>query len=167
MAERLLKAEPLTREAFAPYGDVIETEGARHFSINAGAIERFHDLAKVDLGPEEGARALVSIARCNRPTALPFRFRLIERHPRGSQAFIPLDATPLLVVVAPAGEAPDPDRVRAFVSNGRQGINYHRAVWHIPLIALERGQQFLIVDRGGPGTNCDEFHFEDEFVLTL
>ncbi len=167
MAGRVLKAAPLTREAFAPFGDVIETEGARHFSINAGTIERFHDLARVDLGPDEEARTLISIARCNQPTALPFRFRLMERHPLGSQAFIPLDATPMLVVVAPAEETPDPEQIRAFVANGRQGINYHRAVWHMPLIALEKDQYFLIVDRGGPGNNCDEFYFQNGFVLSL
>ena len=168
MAKLNLKAEPLTREAFAPYGDVIETEGARHFSINAGMIERFHDLAQVDVGAEQNGRPLISIARCNRATSLPFQIKLVERHPLASQAFIPLSGPPLLVVVAPPGETVEPGQLRAFVSNGRQGINYHRGVWHIPLIALEVGQEFIIVDRGGPGPNCDEFYFkDDEIILTL
>lgn len=167
MATLNLIASPLTREEFAPYGDVIETEGAKHFSINAGAIERFHDLAGVDVGAEEQGRALISIAHCNEPSALPYRVPFVERHPLGSQAFIPTDDTPLVVVVAPAGKTVDPHDLRAFISNGRQGINYHRGVWHIPLISLREGQQMLIVDRGGPGQNCDELYFEDaEIIVT-
>jgi len=167
MATLNLTAEPLTRDAFAPYGDVIETEGAKHFSINAGAIERFHDLAAVDVGAEEQGRTLISIAHCNQSSSLPYRVPFVERHPLGSQAFIPMDDTPMVVVVAPVGETVDPREARAFVSNGRQGINYHRGIWHIPLISLAEGQQMLIVDRGGPGQNCDEFYFEDtEIIVT-
>lgn len=165
MATINLKLQPLTRAAFAPYGDVIETENARHFSINAGTIERFHDLAAVDVGTADDGRTLISIARCNQATDLPFPVKFVERHPRGSQAFIPLSATPLVAVVAPPGERVDPQVLQAFISNGKQGINYHRGVWHIPLIALDQNQQFVIVDRGGPGQNCDEFHFDNEIVL--
>lgn len=163
-----LKAEPLTRERFKAFGDVIESESAKHFSINGGTIERFHDLAKVDLGEEPGGRALVSIAECNVAAELPYRMTFVERHPRGSQAFVPLDDTPLVVVVAPPGETVSAADLRAFVSNGRQGINYHRGVWHLPLISFRQGQRMLIVDRGGPGENCEEYHFPaDEIVVTL
>lgn len=168
MASITLKAEPLTQESFAPYGDVIETHGAKHFAINAGTVERFHDLAQVDLGPEESGRALVSIADCNVPTELPCSVSFVERHPLGSQAFVPFDSTPIVVVVAPRAEEVAVDSLRAFVSNGRQGINYHRGIWHMPLIPLKQGQQMLIVDRGGEGNNCEEYHFQDdEIVLTL
>ncbi|HXH02909.1 MAG TPA: ureidoglycolate lyase [Candidatus Competibacteraceae bacterium] len=166
MATIHLPVQSLTREAFAPFGDVIETAGAHHFGINEGAIECFHDLAKVDVGVKEDGRTLISIARCNRATTLPLQIKLIERHPLGSQAFIPLSDTPLVVVVARPGETVESQRLHAFVSNGRQGINYHRGVWHIPLIALEEGQAFIIVDRGGPGPNCDEFRFDDEIILS-
>ena len=132
-----LEAHPLSREAFAPFGDVIETDGARHFSINAGAIERFHDLATVDVGTEEGGRPLISIAQCNQASELPYEVPFVERHPLGSQAFIPLDDTPLLVVVAPPGEEVKAGEVRAFISNGRQGVNYRPGTWHIPLISVK------------------------------
>jgi ureidoglycolate lyase len=169
MSETLtIKIEPLTREVFAPYGDVIETDGARHFSINAGAIERFHDLARVDVGVEENGRTLISIARSNWSASAPYKVSFVERHPLGSQAFIPMDDTPIVVAVAPAGEKVDPVDVKAFVSNGKQGINYHRGIWHVPLISREKGQQMVIVDRGGPGGNCEEFHFpDDEIFLVL
>jgi len=88
-------------------------------------------------------------------TALPYCFDRIERHPLGSQAFIPLTPFSFVVVVAPAGESVERDDLRAFVTNGQQGINYRRGVWHMPLIALETGQDFLIVDRAGSG-NCEE-----------
>jgi ureidoglycolate lyase len=160
-----LQAQPLSREAFAPYGEVIETEGARHFSINAGAIERYHDLATVDVGAVGGGRPLISVACCNLESELPYEIPFVERHPLGSQAFVPLDDTPLVVVVAPAGESVDVRELRAFVSNGRQGVNYHRGVWHIPLISLKQGQQHLVVDRGGPGQNCDEFRFPEYRIV--
>ena len=159
-----LRPEPLTRAAFAPFGEVIETGGAKHFPINAGTIERHHDLARVE--PGEGGRALISLATCNRTTELPCRVALVERHPLGSQAFIPLNETPLYVVVAPPGETVDPARLRAFVSDGRQGINYRPGVWHMPLITPDPEQRFIIVDRGGPGDNCDEYPLDEEVLLT-
>ena len=160
-----VKLEPLTREAYAPYGDVIDMEDVDHFSINEGAIERFHDLATVDIGADEGGRTLISIALCNRADTLPYKLPHVERHPLGSQAFLPLDDTPVIVVVAPHGESVDPKDIKAFISNGKQGINYSRAVWHMPLIALKEGQQMIIVDRGGPGNNCEEFYFPDHEII--
>ena len=181
MASIELKAQPLTASAFAAFGDVVQSAGAAHFSINAGTIERFHALAGVDLGPglrsdpgpdlgidggaDPRARAIISIATCNRVATLPYRVPLLERHPLGSQAFIPLDDQPLLLVVAPVGDHIDPAALRAFVSDGRQGINYRRGVWHMPLIALKPDQRWLIVDRDGPGDNCEERSFTDDQVV--
>lgn len=165
MATLHLAAQPLTRDAFKPFGDVISTEGARHFSINDGAIERFHDLASVDVGDKAQGRTLISLASCNEPTSLPYDVPLLERHPLGSQAFIPLDDTPLLVVVAPPGDAVEAVDLRAFVSDGAQGVNYRRGVWHMPMISFRAGQRMLIVDREGPGQNCDEFRFERDTIV--
>ena len=88
----------------------------------------------------------MSVTRCRTPTSLPLRVDMVERHPLGSQAFVPLTPCRMVVVVAPPGESVSPEELRAFVSNGRQGINYHRGTWHMPLIAFEAGQEFLIVD---------------------
>ena len=159
----ILKAQPLSRERFAPYGDVIETGGAEHFPINAGTIERYHDLARVDAG--EGGRVLVSIAQCNQISMLPHRLDLIERHSLGSQAFVPLDRAHMVIVVAPPGDLISTDDLEAFVSDGKQGINYRPGVWHMPLIAFEKGQRFLVVDRGGAGENCDEHSFKNMEIL--
>ncbi|MDN5843483.1 MAG: ureidoglycolate lyase [Alcaligenaceae bacterium] len=148
-----LTIEPLTREAFAPFGDVIEADDAvRHFTINEGNTERYHDLAHID--PGEGGRAIVSIFR-GQPRDLPFTVTMMERHPKASQAFVPLSGRPYLVVVAPRDTAPSVDDLRVFLCTGAQGVNYARGVWHHPLLALDSVSDFLIIDRAGPGENCD------------
>lgn len=127
-------------------------DAARHYPINAGTTERYHDLAHVDVAAE-GGRTLINIFRAQ-ARALPFEVRMLERHPLGSQAFVPLSSQPYLVVVAPAGEL-DPDAVRAFSVEDGRGVNFARGVWHHPLLALA-GCDFLVVDRGGAGHNLDE-----------
>ena len=162
---RTLPIEPLTKAAFAPFGDVIETEGSAHFLINNGSTQRFDRLADVQLGTEQD-QAVISIFRA-RTLPMPLTVRMLERHPLGSQAFIPLLGNAFLIVVAPAGAVPHSEDVRAFISDGRQGINYHKGVWHHPVLALHDQDDFLIVDRKGPGNNCDEFFFEACDLLSL
>jgi ureidoglycolate lyase len=149
-----LKIEPLTREAFAPFGDVIEaTDAVKHFPINAGNTERFHDLAHLDADAD--GRVIVSIFR-GQPRALPFTVPMMERHPKGSQAFVPLSGRHYLVVVARAGEPPVAADLRCFLATATQGVNYAKGVWHHPLLALDAVSDFLVIDRSGPGDNCDE-----------
>ena len=158
-----LKAEPLTRERFLPYGDVIETSRDSADPMNAARFERFDELCTVD-SINDGEVA-VSIARCRTPTTLPLRLDMVERHPLGSQAFVPLSPCKMVVVVAPPGEAVDASELRAFVSNGRQGINYRRGTWHMPLISFDKGQEYLIIDRRGDEPNCDEHTLDEEILL--
>jgi len=164
MSIRELRPQPLTRERFLPFGDVIESQATRRAAMNAARFERFDDLCGVDPGAD--GRVRVSIARCRIATKLPYRFDVVERHPLGSQAFVPLAPTRFVVVVAPPGEAVEPEDLRAFVTNGRQGVNYRPGTWHMPLIAFETGQEFLVIDRGGDAPNCDE-HTLDQGVLLL
>jgi ureidoglycolate lyase len=159
----IIEPQALSREAFAGFGDVIESEGATSFAINQGLCRRYHDLAALDL-LEAGGRPLLSLFR-SRPWPLPLRLHLLERHPLSSQAFFPLGAAPFLVVVAPPGEAVAAVDIRAFRTDGRQGVNFHRGVWHHPLIVLGETADFLVVDRGAPadgagGENCDFFDFD-------
>jgi ureidoglycolate lyase len=160
---KTLAIEPLTREAFAPFGDVIELEGAKQIPINLGTTIRYHDLAKVDV-TDEGGRTLVNLFR-GQPRALPFEITMMERHPLGSQAFIPLNDNPYLVVVAPAGEL-DESKIRAFVTSGWQGVNYAKGVWHHPLLALGEVSDFIVVDRGGDGHNLNEQNLRESQWLT-
>ena len=157
-----LRPEPLTRESFAAYGDVIENVPHRSGAMNAARFERVDDLCDVNVGD---GRVAISIARCRTPTSLPLRVDMVERHPLGSQAFVPLRPCRMVVVVAPPGESVEAADLRAFVSNGRQGINYHRGTWHMPLIAFESGQEFLIIDRAGGEPNCEQHDLDDVVML--
>jgi ureidoglycolate lyase len=152
-----LKLEPLVAAPFAPFGDVIEIAAdTPHHPVNQGYAERFHDLARVDTG-RAGGHTLVSIFR-TRARTLPLRLRLVERHVLGSQAFVPLSRQRFLVVVAPAGPPPSAALLRCFVAAPGQGVNLAPGVWHHPLLALDAGGDFLVIDRGGPGAagDCQE-----------
>jgi ureidoglycolate lyase len=157
-----LFAEPLTAAAFAPFGDVVQAAGDSR-SINDGTAQQFADLALVDVA-DRGGRPRVSLYRA-RPRELPLPVRLLERHPLSSQLFMPLGPQPFLVVVAPPGDRIEPFAMRAFRTDGRQGVNYRRGTWHHPLIALDGPGEFLVIDRAGAGRDCEEFSFGDREIL--
>lgn len=153
-ARLLLRAAPLSAAAFADFGQVIERHGRSGYAINDGSSRRFSDLAQLEADP--GGRLALSIFQASARQA-PFALGVLERHPLGSQAFVPLDGQAFLVVVAaapPDARAPEPDKLKAFLSNGRQGINFRRGTWHHPLISLSDGE-FLVADRLGEGDNCE------------
>lgn len=155
-----LKVELLGRAAFAPFGEVIEDEAAqRVFAINQGTTQRYHDLAQIDTS-SDGGRPIISLCRAQ-PRALPFVVNMLECHPLGSQAFIPMTDHPYLVVVALNPES----RPRAFLARHGQGVNYRRGAWHHPLIALDAVSDFLVIDRGGGGNNCDEVLLPAEYEI--
>jgi ureidoglycolate lyase len=152
---RELRTEPLTARAFAPFGEVLEATGDFHL-INDGLCRRHHDRAQLDFGP--GGRAGISVFNAE-PRALPYDFDLIERHPEGSQAFLPLSQNPFLVIVAP-----DPAAVpRAFLTNGAQGVNLHRGTWHGVLTPLAAPGIFAVVDRIGPTPNLQEHRYAESW----
>ena len=153
----ILKPEPLTQTAFAPFGRVIEADPAKAVEINAGFTTRFHKLART----ETDADTILSIFR-GRPR--PLEIGMVERHPKGSQAFVPLGGRDWLAVVA---ETPDPTSCRAFYCRGDQGLIYAANVWHHPLLVLGEAQDFLVVDRDGPGPNLQEVFFEAPLTLVL
>ncbi len=158
-----LALQPLSTHAFAPFGDVLACEGARHYPINEGTTQRYHDLAHIDAGPQ--GRAIVSIFR-GQPRSFPLPITMLERHPLGSQAFMPLQRRPYLVVVAePGRQSSVPGRLHAFVAQGEQGVNYAPGVWHHPLIAVDQVSDFLVIDRAGPGNNCDEVRLAQGYLL--
>lgn len=160
---RVLKVEPLTREAFAPFGEIIDPVGAESFAINGGRTERFHALATVELlGDGDAAEAILSIFR-GQPLA-PLVIDLMERHPLGSQAFVPMNGRPFFAVVAPPGDF-DPAAIRAFLVRGDQGVSYFAGTWHAPLLPLLANSDYLVVDRSGEGHNCDEVTLQPALTL--
>jgi ureidoglycolate lyase len=163
VADIILKPAALTAEAFAPFGDVIEIRGRQPRWINEGTCERFDDVAQPDV-LAAGGRPAISIFRAA-ARQLPFHVKVLERHPLSSQAFVPLDGRPFLVVVAVPGDAALSGRIRAYRSSGTQGVNYRRNTWHHALLALERTSHFLVIDRDGAGENCDETPVDDAVVV--
>lgn len=153
-----MKIVPLTKAGFAPFGEVLEMDGAQHFPINQGFAERFNDLAKVDA---EAVNISIVVAK---PRPRPIAITLMERHPLGSQIFYPLQDRPWLVVVC--GDPKVRASFCAFSATGRQGINYARNTWHHPLLVLEAESRFLVVDRKSAGANLEEVAI-DEIRLDL
>ena len=158
---RRIHIEPLTPDAFAPFGEVIEADHARSHLINAGRCRRYHALATAETDAE-GA-VILSLYRAT-AWPRPIRIAMLERHPLGTQAFVPIERQPGLGVVA---ERPKPRACRAFLARGDQGLQYARGVWHHPLLALVPVQDFLVVDRAGPGDNLEERHFPAGSELTI
>jgi len=149
---RVLRTRPLSRNAFEPFGEVLDASGPYDDLANGDAAQIFRDRATLDVA-ELGGRARVNIVR-TAPTRLPLMLELMERHPLSSQAFAPLSNAGWLIIAAPPGPL-DPAAIVAFHAAGDQGINYRRGVWHHPLIALDRISDFLVIDRAGEGTNLD------------
>ena len=150
-----IHTEPLTPDAFAPYGDVLEASGGFRL-INDGLCQRHHDRARLDFGAyiTPPGRAGISVFKAE-PRALPYEFDLIERHPEGSQAFIPMSDQPFLVIVADGpGTTP-----RAFLTNGAQGVNLHRGTWHGVLTPLSPPGLFAVIDRIGESGNLEEYRY--------
>jgi ureidoglycolate lyase len=159
---RQLTPEPLTKSAFAPFGDVVETDGAAPIEINQGFARRCNALANIDVVAGDAA---INISLFDaKPRPQPIAIRLMERHPLGSQLFMPLQDKPWLVVVCT--DPRDPASYRAFAAGGRQGVNYARDVWHHPLLVLGAGERFLVVDRIGED-NLEEVWLDQPLSLMM
>jgi ureidoglycolate lyase len=159
----IITPKPLTSDAFSAFGDVIEaSDKAKSFEINDGFTQRFHDLAHVDVS-DDGGHPLINIFRST-PLPQPIAIKMMERHPYGSQAFIPLGQNPYLVVVAPKGDF-DVNKLEVFIAESKQGVNYHKGTWHHYCLALHDESDFLVVDRGGKGDNCDVVELDGALVI--
>ncbi|WIV50488.1 ureidoglycolate lyase [Marivivens sp. LCG002] len=157
-----IKAVPLTADAFAPFGDVLEVTGAPTKIINQGLCGRYHDLAKLDFSD---GRAGISLFDAE-PRDIPLALDMMERHPEGSQAFLPMTEHPFLVIVAEdaGGRPAEP---KAFLALSGQGVNYHRNTWHGVLTPLHAPGRFAVVDRIGEGANLEEFWFDTPYSITV
>lgn len=157
---RVLHPKPLTAQAFAPFGDVIDMAGEA-LTINYGATQKCADLAAIH--PGDGGRTAVHLYRTT-PPDYPFALRVMENHPLGSQMFMPLSGRPYLVVVALKGRF-DPLDLQAFIAGPRQGVNYAPGTWHHYSLALGGVSEFLVIDREGPGENLEEIALDGSIVL--
>lgn len=158
-----INIQPLTAEDFAPYGEVIACKDNDFFHINAGLTERYHALAEV----ETDAKVGLSIFKNIQAITLPLEISMLERHPLGSQAFIPMQGQQFLIVVAPNldQETPNLNQVQAFLTDGSQGVNYRAGTWHHPLLTFEAPSDFVVIDRIGTTPNCDVYTFSESIVI--
>ncbi len=158
-----IKAQPLSAEAFAPFGDVLDCAGEPDRMINQGLCGRYHDRARLDFGP--GGRAGISLFQAQlRKT--PYSLDMVERHPDGSQAFLPMSADPFLVIVAPDTDG-RPGMPLAFLTAPGQGVNYLRNTWHGVLTPLAGSGIFAVVDRIGDTPNLEEFWLNPPHVVEI
>lgn len=158
----ICNAEPLTKVQFEPFGDVIETASTPDKLINEGKCARFHDLATLDF---TDARGGISLFKAH-TYAIPHILQLMERHPLGSQTFLPMTDDPFLVIVA-ADHDNAPGRPKVFITNGEQGVNYYRNTWHGVLTPIGGSGLFAVVDRIGEGDNLQEYRFEKPYRILL
>ena len=165
MKPESLELQPLTAGAFEPFGEVIQRKGVAAEVINQGRTRKYANLTRVDTSQDGGETAM----HLYRSTAisLPFLIERMERHPLGSQAFMPLQRRPFPVIVAPPGDHPRAEEIRGFISDGKQGINYRKGVWHHYQISLGGSADYLVLDRAGPGGNFEEWVLERPLLIDL
>ena len=160
--EIIIKPVEITRENFAPYGELISSDNIKSIDINAGYAKRFDNLANINTSRNEG-KTIVSIFSAIKRT-FPMKIDMMEKHPLGSQAFIPMKETTFIAFVAPLGEKPEINKIESFIISPGKGINYKPGIWHFPLISTE-DMNFLVVDRKGAGNNLIIYNFEKEKVI--
>lgn len=157
-----IEAQPLTASLFAPFGDVLSFSGPPDKMINQDMCGRFHDRANL---VHDDGRAGISLFEAT-PRDLPYRLEMMERHPLGSQAFLPMTEAPFLVVVAPDDKG-KPGQPLAFLTEPNMGVNYHANIWHGVLTPLSAPGRFAVIDRIGPGVNLEEYWFDEAYVITI
>ena len=158
----LINPKPITKKNFSKYGDMITTKDIKPLEINDGYAKRFDNLINVDTSKKKG-RAIVSIFKAKK-RKFPMKIDMMEKHPLGSQAFIPMDDTKFLIFVAPRGNKPDTNKIQSFVVPKQTGVNYNAGIWHFPLISM-KNMNFLIVDRKGKGNNLVIYKFKKDKII--
>ena len=160
--EKIIKPTKINRSNFATFGDLISTKDINPIDINAGYAKRFDNLANLNTS-KDGGKAIVSIFSALKRT-FPMKIDMMEKHPLGSQAFIPMKETTFVCFVAPSGESPQIDKIQSILVPPKTGINYKPGIWHFPLISTE-DTNFLVIDRKGKGENLIIHKFEKEKII--
>ena len=158
----VIKPKKITKANFEKFGDVISTQCVEPTNINNGYAKRFNNLANINISKNSG-KAIISIFSALK-RSFPMRIDMMEKHPLGSQAFIPMKETTFLSFVAPEGKIPQIDKIESFIIPSRTGINYKPGIWHFPLISTEN-TSFLVIDRKGDGENLIIHKFEKEKII--
>ena len=157
-----INPKPITKENFSKFGDVITTDNIKPLQINNGYAKRFDGIANLNTSKDNGETIISIFSALKR--SFPMKIDMMEKHPLGSQAFIPMKETTFLVFVAPEGDKPDLNKIEAFIIPPGIGVNYNPGTWHFPLIATE-DMNFLVVDRKGSGDNLVIENLDEEEVF--
>ena len=160
--EKIIKPIEITRENFASYGDLISTDSVKPIDINSGYAKRFDNLAKINTSKDKGETIVSIFSALKR--SFPMKIDMMEKHPLGSQTFVPMKETVFLSFVAPPGDVPEINKIQSFIIPPKMGINYNPGIWHFPLISTE-DTNFLVIDRKGTGENLVIHKFEKEEIL--
>ena len=162
MIERIIEPIPISKENFSKFGDMITTENIKPLEINNGYAKRFDGIAKIDTSDNNGETTISIFSALKR--SFPMKIDMMEKHPLGTQAFIPMKETTFLTLVAPEGKKLEMDKIESFVVPKGKGVNYKTGIWHFPLISTE-DMDFLVVDRKGPGENLIVENLDQEEIL--
>ena len=164
MTEKIIKPIPITKENFSKFGDMIATENIKPLEINNGYAKRFDEIAKIDTSSENGETTISIFSALKR--SFPMKIDMMEKHPLGSQAFIPMKETTFLTFVAPQGDNLNINKIESFIVPPGIGVNYKIGIWHFPLISTE-DMNFLVIDRKGPGDNLVIKNLDKENITLL
>ena len=160
--EFIINPKPITKEDFLIFGDVITTDKLKPIEINNGFAKRFDGVANLNTAQNNGVTTISIFSALKR--SFPMKIDMMEKHPLGSQAFIPMKETTFLAFVAPQGDKPDLDKIKSFIIPPGIGINYSPGTWHFPLISTEN-MNFLVVDRKGSGNNLVIENLESKKII--
>jgi len=154
--------KPITKENFSKFGDMITTDDIKPLEINNGYAKRFDGIANLDTSKDNGETTICIFSALKR--SFPMKIDMMEKHPLGSQAFVPMKETTFLVFVAPKATKPNLHEIEAFVVPPGIGVNYNPGIWHFPLISTE-DMNFLVIDRKGSGDNLVIENLDKEEVI--
>ena len=160
----IIKPKKITRKNFKKFGDVISTKKIKSININDGYAKRFNDLCRINTSSKKGS-TIVSIFSAKK-RKFPMNIKMMEKHPLGSQAFIPMNETTFLVFVAPKGKRPNAKKIKSFIVPKQTGVNYKPGIWHFPLIST-KNMNFLVIDRKGIGNNLIIYNFKNEKISLI
>jgi len=160
--EIIINPKPITKENFSKFGDMITTDDIKPLEINNGYAERFDGIANLDTSKDNGETTICIFSALKR--SFPMKIDMMEKHPLGSQAFVPMKETTFLVFVAPKATKPNLHEIEAFVVPPGIGVNYNPGIWHFPLISTE-DMNFLVIDRKGSGDNLVIENLDKEEVI--
>ena len=157
----IVEPKLITKENFSKFGDIITTENIKPLEINNGYAKRFDNLCRINTSSKKG-KAIMSIFSAKK-RRFPMNIKMMEKHPLGSQAFIPMNETTFLVFVAPKGKRPNAKKIKSFIVPKQTGVNYKPGIWHFPLIST-KNMNFLVIDRKGIGNNLVIHNFKNEKI---